>query len=89
MRAIDPRLGGRDAYGAEISVHAGKRVWKRLIQPGYSFLVSNDSRAHFGLGQIDGIDRIEVIWPDGVIEAFSGGQRDRHVTLRRGTGARP
>src|SRR5439155_2235365 len=52
VRAIDPRLGGRDAYGAEITVRAGTRRWWRLVQPGYSFLVSNDPRVHFGLGQI-------------------------------------
>src|SRR5438034_2332005 len=50
VRAIDPGLGGRDAYGAEITVRAGARRWWRLVQPGYSFLVSNDPRVHFGLG---------------------------------------
>src|SRR5262249_21154790 len=48
VRAIDPSLK-RDAYGAEVTVRAGGRRWVRWINPGYSYLCSNDPRAHFGL----------------------------------------
>src|SRR5262249_3847207 len=72
VRAIDPAIR-RDAYGAEITVHAGKRRWLRWINPGYSFACSNDPRAHFGLGHVERVDRIEVVWPDGTAETFSGG----------------
>jgi len=85
IRAIDSALGGRDAYGAEITVRAGARQWARLIQPAYSFLVSNDPRAHFGLGAAGQIDQIEVVWPDGEKEIFPGGAGDRLLILRKGT----
>jgi hypothetical protein len=85
VRAIDPALR-RDAYGAEITVHAGKRRWLRWINPGYSFLCSNDPRAHFGLGAVQRVDRIEVLWPDGTAETFDGGAVDRQVELLRGKG---
>jgi hypothetical protein len=86
VRAIDPALGGRDTYGAEITLKAGPRQWRRLIQPGYSFLVSNDPRVHFGLGEIKEFNGIEVVWPDGVLERFAGGRSNRLVVLRKGTG---
>ena len=86
VRAIDPAAGGRDAYGAEITVTAGARRWARLIQPGYSYLVSNDPRAHFGLAGASTIDRVEIIWPDGTREAFPGGKTDRLIVVRKGTG---
>jgi hypothetical protein len=85
VRALDPALR-RDAYGAEIHVRAGGRRWVRCINPGYSFLCSNDPRAHFGLGQADHIDQIQVLWPDGSEESFDGRDVDQLVVLRRGEG---
>jgi hypothetical protein len=83
VRALDPDLH-RDAYGAEITVCAGTRRWTRWNNPGYSYLCSNDPRAHFGLGSVQDIDRIEVLWPDGTSEVFAGGRVDRHVKLIKG-----
>ena len=85
IRALDPRLQ-RDAYGAEIHVRAGGRRWVRCINPGYSFLCSNDPRAHFGLGQATHIDEIQVFWPDGSEEAFDGRDADQVAVLRKGEG---
>jgi len=85
VRATLP-TSGRDAYGAEITVRFGSsRLW-RWINPGYSFLCSNDPRAHFGLGSAERIDGIDVVWPDGSQEVFPGGAVDREVVLRQGTG---
>jgi hypothetical protein len=76
----------RDAYGAEITLRAGERRWVGLINPGHSYLCSNDPRAHFGLGSVDRVDAIEVRWPDGARERFAGGPVDRLVVLRQGQG---
>jgi hypothetical protein len=85
VRAIDPALH-RDAYGAEISIRAGGRRLMHWINPGYSYLCSNDPRAHFGLGPAERVDVIEVVWPDGSEEVFPGGAADRVVVLRKGEG---
>jgi hypothetical protein len=85
VRAIDPALK-RDAYGAEITVHAEGRSWMRWINPGYSYLCSNDARAHFGLGPAEQVERIQVIWPDGTEESFPGKDADQIVVLRKGEG---
>jgi hypothetical protein len=86
VRAIDPALGGRDAYGAEIVIEAGgHRSW-RLIQPGFSYLVSNDPRAHFGLGREPTVDRIRVTWPDGKQELFPAAAANQLLVLRKGAG---
>jgi hypothetical protein len=89
VRAVDPAHGGRDAHGAEITVEAAGRRWWRLVQPGYSFLVSNDPRAHFGLGTAATVDRIRVVWPEGEEETFAGGPADRFLVLEKGRGAKP
>jgi enediyne biosynthesis protein E4 len=87
VRAVDPTFGGRDAYGAEVRVRAGDRSWLRLINPGSSFLCSNDVRAHFGLGSVERVDKIEVRWPDGTAETFPGCEGDKKIVLAKGTGA--
>ena len=86
VRAVDPRRGGRDAYGATVRVVVGTTTKTRLIQPGYSYLSSNDPRAHFGLGKAPHYDRLEVVWEDGAQETFPGGASGRIVTAERGKG---
>ena len=85
VRAIDAVLR-RDAYGAEITVQTAGHRLMRWINPGYSYLCSNDPRAHFGLGQADRVDALEVIWPDGSEEIFPGAAADQLVVLRKGEG---
>src|SRR5262249_33063267 len=89
IRVVEPSLGGRDAYGALVTVTAGKRHWVRNANPAFSYLASNDPRVHFGLGDVERFDRISVIWADGVEELFPGGGVDRHLVLRRGEGHCP
>jgi enediyne biosynthesis protein E4 len=87
VRALDPATK-RDAYGAEVTVEAGQRRFTRWVNPGTSYLSSNDPRAHFGLGSVERVDRIRVIWPDGSQETFAGQPANRHVSLRKGEGQR-
>ncbi|HRY51550.1 MAG TPA: CRTAC1 family protein [Candidatus Paceibacterota bacterium] len=89
VRALDPNLGHRDAIGSEIRLQAGGQCFWRLIQPSTGYLVSNDPRAHFGLGPIQQIDSLSVIWPDGKEERFPGGAADRHLILQKGMGEKP
>jgi hypothetical protein len=86
VRAVDPSLGGRDAYGAEVTVRARGGRWTRWVNPGSSYLCSNDPRAHFGLGGAERVEGITVVWPDGTEEQFAGTAADQPVTLRKGEG---
>jgi hypothetical protein len=88
VRAVVPAWR-RDAYGARVTIRAADRSWTRLIQPGSSYLCSNDPRAHFGLGPAERVDDIRVTWPDGTAEDFPGGPADRRLTLRKGEGKTP
>jgi enediyne biosynthesis protein E4 len=88
IRVIDPSLGGRDAYGAEITVRAGDKRWKRWVNPGSSYLSSNDPRAHFGLGAVERVERIHVLWPDGQEETFDGRATNQAIVLRKGSGSK-
>jgi len=87
VAAIDPRLK-RDAYGAEVVVKAAGRGLLRVINPGDSYQCSSDPRAHFGLGEAERIDSIEIAWPDGLSEVFfeQGTAADQVLVVRRGQG---
>jgi hypothetical protein len=88
VSALDPAHGGRDAYGAVVTVTAGSRRWVRWLNPGSSYLCSNDPRAHFGLGAADHVDAIHVLWPDGTEEEFPGGAVDQWRRLEQGKGTK-
>ena len=85
--ALEGTQSNRAAIGAQVRLTAGGRTWLRLVNPGSSFLCSNDVRAHVGLGSAERVDRIEVRWPDGSAETFPGCEADKKVVLAKGTGA--
>jgi hypothetical protein len=86
LRLLDPARSNRDAIGAEIVVRAGGKRWWALVQPASSFLASNDPVVQIGLGTAAIADEIEVRWPDGAREHFTGGAADRLLVLRQGQG---
>lgn len=88
VRVTDPELGGRDAYGAEITVEAPGWRAVRWLSPSCSFLCSNDPRCHFGLGPRTSVRQIHVVWPDGTEEVFDGASADQVLVLRKGAGRR-
>jgi hypothetical protein len=77
----------RFAIGARVAVLIkGKEpVWRRAHTDS-SYLSSQDSRVHFGLGDQEALDGVLVEWPDRTKERFEKIQADRIVTLRQGSG---
>src|SRR5262249_21237449 len=59
---LEGRTSNRDAVGAKVVVVAGGR--RRVAQRvgGGSYQSASDSRLHFGLGDADRIEAIEVTW---------------------------
>ncbi len=80
---------GRDALGAQVWVTAGDKKRCNLVLAGASYLSSHDPRAHFGLGSIDAIDALVVLWPNGERERFPTIGVDRTITVRQGEGGEP
>lgn len=85
IRAWEPKLH-RDAYGVIVTVRSGNKKWVRWLNPAQSYLCSNDPRAHFGLGEVERIESIEIVWPDGSREEFAGTPADKAITLSKGDG---
>jgi len=76
-----------DGIGARVTVRAGGRLRVDEVRSGSSYSSSSDMRVHFGLGQTDKIEFVEVRWPSGLLERFAGLAVDSIHELKEATGA--
>jgi hypothetical protein len=76
----------RDAVGSRVKVTAGDLVQTDEVHSGRGYQSHFGTRLHFGLGQRDQIDKIEVRWPGGFTEVWEDVKPDQVVTLTEGTG---
>lgn len=77
----------RDGIGAKIRVKADGRILVDEVRSGSSYDSNSDMRVHFGLGRNDKVDWVEVRWPSGLTEKFSGLHVDGIQHLKEGSGA--
>ncbi len=75
----------RDGIGARITVKTAKQMYVDEVRSGSSYDSNNDMRPHFGLGRETQIEYVEVRWPSGLIERFTGLAADKIHTLREGS----
>ncbi len=76
----------RDGIGARVTVQGISRSWVDEVRSGSSYNSSNDLRLHFGLGQAEQVEGIQVRWPNGREEVFPGLRADQFITLKEGAG---
>ena len=79
-------VGSRDAVGARVRATAGGRTQVRVVRAGSSYLGQNDLRLHFGLEDAAAVDRLEVTWPSGRVETFTGIATNQIVTIQERRG---
>ena len=80
VRAYDPALK-RDAHGVVVTVSARGKSYTRTSDPAFSYLSSNEPKAHFGVSGAERVDSIRVRWPDGSEELFPGVDLNQTVTV--------
>jgi hypothetical protein len=76
----------RDGVGARVRVVASGATFVDEVHSGRGFQGHFGSRLHFGLLDREAVERIEVRWPGGGVEAFAVDGVDRQATLREGAG---
>jgi len=55
----------RDAIGAWVELRAGDLLQRRQLMPTRSYLSQVEPVLTFGLGNVERVDSLEVLWPDG------------------------
>jgi enediyne biosynthesis protein E4 len=91
---LDVRLVGdaskkspRDAIGSIAYVTTGKIRQRLDVISGAIYCSQNDMTLHFGLGPATKVDKLEVQWANGAIEAFDPPAVDKISTIIQGKGA--
>ena len=76
----------RSAIGARVGVMAGGRRQIREVQSGSSYISQSDLRQQFGLGAAKKVDRIEIRWPNGMVEQAVNVEVDQFLAFQEGRG---
>jgi enediyne biosynthesis protein E4 len=76
-----------DGIGARITLTAGKRLLLDEVRSGSSYNSNSDMRVHFGLGNTDKVDVVEIRWPSGLVEQFKSVKIDTINMMKEGTGS--
>jgi hypothetical protein len=74
------------AIGARVTVTAGKLVQMSEVRAGGSYLSTNDPRLHFGLGDENKLNEVQIQWPSGKTETLRDLSTDFIYTIVEGDG---
>jgi hypothetical protein len=78
--------GNRLALNARVRVVTGDLSQLSEIQSGGSYLSQNDLRVHFGLGEHDKAETVEITWPSGKKETLRNLPADHIYSILEGSG---
>jgi hypothetical protein len=74
-------ISNKDGVGARIKVVSGDLTQTGQKKSSSGYLSQNDPRMHFGLANHDKVDRIEVVWPSGKIQALENIEANQLITI--------
>lgn len=79
----------KDGIGARVTIVSGgiKQYTQKKSSSGY--LSQNDPRLHFGLGDNDTVDSIEVIWPSGKVQVLENIKAGQFLTIKESESTTP
>jgi tetratricopeptide (TPR) repeat protein len=82
---LEGTRSNRDAIGARVTLRTRSRDQVGYRFGGGSYQSASDPRLHFGLGEADRLDSVEVAWPSGHEDRFSDLRVDSGYLLREGS----
>lgn len=71
----------RDAIGTTVRMHAAGRTFVRQLTAGDGYQASNQRQLIFGIGDVDHIDRVDVIWPSGKTQVLTSLPLNKTILL--------
>ena len=76
----------RDAVGSRIAVTCDGRTQVREVRTSGSYASASDIRQHFGLGDCNAVESLEIIWHDGSLQVMDPGtvRINEFLTIRQG-----
>jgi hypothetical protein len=77
-----------DAIGSVVFVTTGAIRQRQDVFSGAVYCSQNDMTLHFGLGTATKVDKLEIQWPDGTVEAVAVPAIDKTITITQGKDAK-
>ena len=74
----------RDAVGATVRIATGDRRQMRVVSAGDAYASQFSHRVHFGPGDAEQIDELEVLWPSGLRQRFTDLGANRRIRIVEG-----
>lgn len=71
----------RDAIGAWVNARVGGHTLSRQVMPSRSYLSQSELPVTIGLGKMDHLDSLEILWPSGIIQRPDPPPIDRLTTI--------
>ncbi|WPR75498.1 VCBS repeat-containing protein [Algoriphagus sp. NG3] len=85
-RSLQIKLVGKgkntQGIGAQVKITAGDQIFYAEQMPNRGFESSVDPKLTIGLGPVDKVDLLRVLWPDGSISELENVRTDELLTLR-------
>lgn len=81
---LEGTTSNRSAIGARVEVHWGGRRQVQEVSGGSGFSGQNQRRLHYGLGDVDHVDRVVIRWPSGRVDTLESPAVDRLHRVREG-----
>jgi hypothetical protein len=72
--------------GSRLKATIGDMIVSRYVTTGGSFVSQSELAATFGLGAHDAVDKLEIRWPNGTVEAFTDLPANTRCTIEYGRG---
>jgi hypothetical protein len=85
VRLVGTRAN-RDAIGSRLTLTAGDTVQVREVNPFGSYQSQSSYAVHFGLGDAEAVERLEIRWPDGEVETLTDLPTRAFLTVTQGSG---
>jgi len=76
---------GRNTFGvgAKVLLHYGDKIFFQELMPTRGFQSSVEPKLNFGLGAIDRLDSLVVVWPRGECQVLENPEVNRAITLNQ------
>jgi hypothetical protein len=82
---LEGRESNRSALGARLRLVAGDQVQVREVGAQGSYLSQNSRVQHFGLGNVPGVDTLEIRWPSGRVQRLTDLPVNRRIRVVEGS----
>ncbi len=71
----------RPVLNSKVTLYANGKSWKQELIHSRGFESMSEQILHFGLGKMDKIDKIEILWPDNNISVHTDVKSNRVTTI--------